>query len=99
MRTTLDIDDSLMVRAQAMFPPGTSKTALVEEGLRRLLGSGQSAAVPNRPRRDPRMQRLIDEGRVTPASNRVPIDPPPIGAGGNPLAELLQDLERDREDR
>jgi hypothetical protein len=45
------------------------------------------------------MQRLIDEGRVTPASNRVPIDPPPIGAGGNPLAELLQDLERDREDR
>ena len=94
MRTTLDIDDALLAQVQALYPAGTAKTVLLEEGLRRLLAA--APANPGARRRDPRMQRLIDEGRVTPA--RI-LGPPPAGPGGIPLDQLLADLAGDREDR
>ncbi len=37
VRTTLDIDDELLARAQEAVPRGTTKTALVEAALRALL--------------------------------------------------------------
>ena len=37
MRTTLDIDEELLARAQEAVPRGTTKTALVEAALRALL--------------------------------------------------------------
>jgi len=37
MRTTIDIDDELLREAARRYPPGTPKTVLVEEGLRRLI--------------------------------------------------------------
>lgn len=39
MRTTIDIDDALLQRAEVMFPSGTSKRALVNEALRRMVES------------------------------------------------------------
>lgn len=99
MRTTLDIDDALLARVQAMFPPGTPKTVLLEEGLRRLLGAERAGVEPARPRRDPRMQKLIEEGHITPTSRVGPRDPPPAGPGGVQLIDLLADLAHDREDR
>lgn len=37
MRTTIDIDDALFLRAEALFPQGMSKRALVNEALRRMV--------------------------------------------------------------
>ena len=50
MRTTLDIDDDLLAEAARRYPPGTPKTVLVEEGLRRLVQEpiGASATSPRR---------------------------------------------------
>ena len=98
MRTTLDIDDALLSRAQALFPAGTPKTVLLEEGLRRLLAS--SGDVPSAPprKRDPRMQRLIDEGLVRASTVTGPLGPRDV-SDAIPLAQLLADLDGDREDR
>jgi hypothetical protein len=93
MRTTLEIDDALLARAQAQFPPGTPKTVLVEEGLRRLVASPPAPA-PRR--RDPRVQRLIDEGHLVPASGSGPLQPV---SRPTTLARLVSDLAIDREDR
>ena len=94
MRTTLDLDDALMAGVQARFPPGTPKTVMVEEGLRRLLVPPDGAS--QHP--DPRLQSLISAGVVYPArrlgSYRRDAPSAPI-----PLAQLLADLDRDREDR
>jgi hypothetical protein len=95
MRTTLDIDEALLARVQAQFPPGTPKTVLVEEGLRRLVATIDA---PRRPRLDPRLQRLVDEGHVTPATSSGPR--PPVATGAPiPMEQLLRDLADDREDR
>jgi Arc/MetJ family transcription regulator len=100
MRTTLDIDDALLARAQAQFPPGTPKTVLVEEGLRRLIAWRALAVVPAPvARRDARMQRLVDEGHVTAATSGAPVLPREGIAGGVPLAQLIADLAQDRDDR
>lgn len=93
MRTTLDIDDELMAAAQSRFPPGTPKTVVIEEGLRRLAAAPLGAPVR---RRDPRIQRLIDEGLLTPATASGPL---PERTGDIPLEDLLRDLAADREDR
>lgn len=37
MRTTLDLDDELLARAQSYAPSGVTKTALLEEALRAYL--------------------------------------------------------------
>ena len=37
MRTTLDIDEELLARAQEVVPRGMTKTALIETALRALL--------------------------------------------------------------
>ncbi len=99
MRTTLDIDDALLARAQAQFPPGTPKTVLVEEGLRRLIASPAAAVAAPRRMRDMRMQRLVDEGHVTAATTAAPVLPREGIAGGVPLAQLIADLAQDRDDR
>jgi hypothetical protein len=100
MRTTLDIDDALLARVQAQFPPGTPKTVLVEEGLRRLIVSPAAGAAPSPlPKRDVRMQRLVDEGHVVAATSAAPVLSREGIAGGVPLAQLIADLARDRDDR
>ena len=97
MRTTLDIDDALLAGVQAIFPAGTPKTALIEEGLRRLLAPMDTGSPPTR-RRDPRLQRLIDEGRVRAATASGPFVRGP-GDEEISLDRLLADIDRDREDR
>ena len=97
MRTTLDLDDQLLARVQAQFPPGTPKTVLVEEGLRRLL-AGPVEAVPRARDRDPRIERLIAEGHVVAAMPGA-WRPAPAATPSIPAAQLLADLARDREDR
>lgn len=94
MRTTVDIDDELLAEAQRRFPIGTPKTVILEEGLRQLVRG--RAGVEHAERRDPRIQRLIDDGRVR-ARRRA--DAPPPGVGGPSRETLLEDLARDREDR
>lgn len=95
MRTTVDLDDELLARALARFPPGTPKTVILEEGLRRLLVETRPPEALER-RRDPRLQRLVEEGRLVPASRE---GTPPAGPGDVPLERLLADLAGDREDR
>lgn len=95
MRTTLDIDDNLLALAQAKFPAGTPKTVIFEEALRRLIGLPDPAARTGE-RRDPRLDRLVAEGKVTLATV---LDVPPPPGGGVPLAQLLADLNDDRADR
>ena len=48
MRTTLDIDDALLEEAARRYPPGTPKTVLVEEGLRRLVQEPMTTGLPRR---------------------------------------------------
>ncbi len=95
MRTTLDIDDALLAEAQCRFPPGTPKTVIFEEALRRLIAMRIDAPRMGREPGDPRMERLVAEGRVLPASSTAP--PPSLGSV--PLRRLLDDLALDREDR
>ena len=99
MRTTLDIDDALLARVQAQFPPGTPKTILVEEGLRSLIVSHPESVTAPRRRHDPRMQRLIKEGHVMAAISSAPLEPLDTSMDRIPLAQLLVDLDKDREDR
>ncbi len=94
MRTTLDIDDELLQWAIAQFPRGTPKRVILEEALRRLVGVPHGANA--RPDLDPRLERLVAEGRLRPRSGSVA---PPAGVGSKPLAEVLADLESDRAER
>ncbi|MBA2321684.1 MAG: type II toxin-antitoxin system VapB family antitoxin [Deltaproteobacteria bacterium] len=95
MRTTLEIDGALLAHAQAQFPPGTPKTVIVEEGLRRLVAPRPTGVER---RRDPRVQRLIDEGHLTPATATGPhVRTAPVAP--IPSEVLLRDLAADREDR
>ena len=95
MRTTLNLDDSLLEAATRIFPPGTPKTVILEEGLRQLVAGAPRPV--SRAAADPRMQRLIDAGHVSPRR----AEPPALVrvAGGIPLDVLLDDLAADREDR
>jgi Arc/MetJ family transcription regulator len=94
MRTTLDLDDKLLSAAMSRFPNGTSKTAILEEALRRLVAN-PLAELP-RVARDARIERLVGEGLVQPRSAR---GQPPPGAGAISMTQLLADLAADREDR
>ena len=63
MRTTLDLDEQLLADAQGRFPPGTPKTVILEEALRRLLAPPLAAEPPGTAYdADPRMHALIAEG-------------------------------------
>jgi hypothetical protein len=95
MRTTLDLDNALLAEAMARFPKGTPKTVVLEEALRRLIVSDEPV-VTERARRDPRIERMVAEGRMRLGSSAAP---PPLSAGGMPLAKILADLAADREDR
>lgn len=92
MRTTLDLDDALLAQAIARFPPGTPKTVVLEEALRQLLWGGPG---PSARPLDPRLQRLVDAGRLEQRTG----PPPPEGLGGVELSRLLADLAADRADR
>lgn len=95
MRTPLDLDDDLLARAQAQFAPGTPKTVIFEEALRRLIQTTRTGQ-RDCPRRDPRLERLEAEGRVVLArATGTPGHVPGI----LPLDRLLEDLGQDREDR
>jgi hypothetical protein len=98
MRTTLDIDKALLESAMARFPPGTPKTVVVEEALRCLNAAGESRMAPYASvrGRDPRVRRLVDEGRLIAASA---VRVPPTSPDGIPLSRLLESLAKDREDR
>ena len=98
MRTTLNLDDDLLERMTRRFPPGTPKTVIIEESLRRALmepvgGSPRSGGItlPDD------VAALVARGVLVPAV-RVGVPPqgtsPPLPAGA-----LLADLARDREDR
>ena len=96
MRTTLDLDEQLLADAQGRFPPGTPKTVILEEALRRLLAPPLAAEPPGTAYdADPRMHALIAEGRLQRATGAAPKP----GPGGVPLKQLLADLAKDREDR
>lgn len=94
MRTTIDIDEDVLARARALFPPGTPKTVIVEEGLRRLHADG-----PKDVRHaNPVLDRLIREGRAVAPARKTGREPWP-SAPLVPLEQLLEDLAADREDR
>lgn len=94
MRTTLNLDDELLARMTQRFPPGTPKTVIIEESLRRALAEpprGMRAPLPDE------VAALVARGiLVPPARTGVPpqteLDPLPSGA-------LLRDLTRDRDER
>lgn len=98
MRTTLNIDDDLLERMTRRFPPGTPKTVIIEESLRRVL-----ADMPRT--RGPRggfdlpddVALLVARGVLTPPARS---GVPPMGTSGTlPPGALLRDLAADREDR
>lgn len=95
MRTTLDIDDALLESARARFPPGTPKTVIFEEALRRLLAESPVPVAPTT-HEDPRLVRLAASGMVRLATRNAL--PPSVGEGV-PLKTLLEDLTSDRADR
>jgi hypothetical protein len=101
MRTTLDIDDTLLARAQSRFPKGTPKTVIVEEGLRRLTEDvhADAGADTRGGPKDPVLRRLIAEGRAVAPTWFDPLPAPPDNDADIPLATLLRDLALDREDR
>ena len=94
MRTTLNIDDELLAEATARFPPGTPKTVIIEESLRRLLGAGRPTEGPALPED---VAALVARGVLKPPT-RSGVPPegtsPPLPPGA-----LLRDLAADREDR
>lgn len=96
MRTTLNIDDELLERMTSQFPPGTPKTVIIEESLRRALGDSGSARgsaieLPCE------VAALVARG-VLIAPSRVGV--PPQGLSEPlPAGVLLRDLAGDREDR
>jgi hypothetical protein len=104
MRTTLDIDETLLREAQLRFPRGTPKTVVLEEGLRRLIDHSTAApegagVVSRRPpldagRSDPRVDQLVRDGLLRPAT----MTGPPPSVGGFTLSQLLADLDADRAD-
>jgi hypothetical protein len=95
MRTTVNIDDDLLARARERFPPGTPKTVILEEGLRLLVATASGPPAPPR-LADPRLDRLVAAGKLTPATAQAPPAPP---GDGLPLTRLLADLAADRADR
>ena len=96
MRTTLDLEDELLGRATALFPPGTPKTVVLEEALRRMVRPQAPARGASARPRSPVLEALFDEGHLVPARAT---GTPPSGPTRMPLDELLRDLSRDREDR
>lgn len=95
MRTTLDINDELLQQAIAKFPRGTPKTVILEEALRRLIGIPDHVGA-GRPGLDPRLERLMAEGKLTPRTRSTP---PPVTPGVLPLDAIMSDLARDRDER
>jgi hypothetical protein len=94
MRTTLNIDDELLERMTKRFPPGTPKTVIIEESLRRALAEPSFVTRTGLPSE---VAALAARGvLIPPARLGVPpqssLDPLPPGV-------LLRDLGTDREDR
>jgi hypothetical protein len=94
MRTTLNLDDALLEQMTRRFPPGTPKTVIIEESLRRALETPAprpGVALPTE------VERLVRLGVLVPAARTgVPpqSDLPPL-----PPGLLLADLASDRDDR
>jgi hypothetical protein len=101
MRTTLDIDETLLRGAQARFAAGTPKTVIIEEALRLLIEHPKGTRAPEsespQHASDPRWTRLIRQRLVSQATEFGPV--PPVTTPAIPLAQLLEDLDADRTDR
>ena len=91
MRTTIDVDDQLLAQAQARFPPGTPKTVVFEEGLRRLV-----ATPPRAQARHPLIEELVGEGVIIRPAKRGDL---PERHGRVSREAVLADLDASREDR
>ena len=61
-------------------------------------GNPVAQLVPNPPERLSIVDRLIAEGRITPATTNHRTLPPPPKIPGRPLSEILQEM-RDEDDR
>ncbi len=98
MRTTLNIDDELLEQMTRRFPPGTPKTVIIEESLRRALAvpaarNTRSAGIEL----PEEVADLVARGVLVPAG-RTGV-PPQSNSAPLPPGALLADLARDREDR
>lgn len=86
MRTTVDIDEDLLREAARRYPPGTPKTVLIEEGLRRLVRE-PAERTPTAPRR---LGFFADDG---PLVLHESWDDPVVGFAAEPAGPTWQ---RDR---